>query len=189
MGALRRRVTQWDTFSLAECDTEGLLKPQWQTRMWTPWEEKRLCPSVSHCLWKNSGKLWIFTLDREIGMREAKFSSAVISLFATAQRRIFITEGTRHGHFSDYTASLNIKWCMKMLYPDNRLYFSVKCVIGAHFYNVALFFCKKSFCKIAQTSISASEPLFWNNFCHTLGMTFVGWQRWDVGYLHFKNMP
>lgn len=27
-----------------------------------------------------------------------------------------------------------------MLYPDNRLYFYVKCVLGAHFYNVALFF-------------------------------------------------
>lgn len=55
------------------------------------------------------GKLWIFILDREIGMREAKFSYVVISLFVTTQRRTFMPEGARHGHFSDYTASLNIK--------------------------------------------------------------------------------
>lgn len=144
IGALQRHVTQCDTFSLVECDTEGLLKPQWQTRqwqgMWTPWQKQRFCPSVSCCLWKKIGKLWIFTLNREIGMREAKFSSVVISLFVTAQRRTFMPEGARHGHFSDYTAFLNTKWCMKMLYPDNRLYFNVKCVLGAHFYSVALFF-------------------------------------------------
>lgn len=116
-------------------------------------------------VWKKIGKLWIFTLDREIGMREAKFSSVVKSLFVTAQRRTFMPEGARHGHFSDYTAFLNIKWCMKMLYPDNRLYFNVKCVLGAHFYSVALsFFCKNSFCKTGQVSSSASEPSLLEQF-------------------------
>lgn len=190
IGALQRHVTQCDTFSLVECDTEGLLKPQWQTRqwqgMWTPWQKQRFCPSVSCCLWKKIGKLWIFTLNREIGMREAKFSSVVISLFVTAQRRTFMPEGARHGHFSDYTAFLNTKWCMKMLYPDNRLYFNVKCVLGAHFYSVALFFfARNSFVKLLRLPVVLLYLLFWNNFCHTLSMTAVGWQRWDVGYLHF----
>lgn len=137
---------------------------------------------------KKNGKLWIFTLDREIGMREAKFSSVVISLFVTAQRRTFMPEGARHGHFSDYTAFLNTKWCMKMLYPDNRLYFNVKCVLGAHFYSVALFFfffARNSFVKLLRLPVVLLYLLFWNNFCHTLRMTAVGWQRWDVGYLHF----
>lgn len=73
-------------------------------------------------------------------------------------------ERARHCHFSDYTAFLNIKRRMEMLYLDNRLYLNVKCVLGAHFYIAVLFLCKKSFCKIAQASINASGPSLLEQF-------------------------
>lgn len=68
-----------------------------------------------------------------------------------------------------------------MLYPDNRLYFNVKCVLGAHFYSVALFFCKKSFCKTAQTSISASEPSLLEQFLSHISHDFRGMTEMRCG--------
>lgn len=68
-----------------------------------------------------------------------------------------------------------------MLYPDNRLYFNVKCVLGAHFYNVVLLFCKKSFCKITQTSISASEPSLQEQFLSHIKHDFFGMTEMRCG--------
>lgn len=63
-----------------------------------------------------------------------------------------------------------------MLYPDNRLYFNVKCVLGAHLYSVALsfFFARNPFVKQLRLPVVLLNLLFWNNFCHTLSMTAVG---------------
>lgn len=119
-------------------------------------------------------------------------------------------ERARCCHFSDYTASLNIKWCMKMLYLDNRLYLNVKCVLGAHFHSAVLFLCKKSFCKIAQTSISASGPSLLEQFflhikhylwkrcgipsllstcLNTLTLEFRSWFGFKLFYILLNSFP
>lgn len=145
-----------DTSPWGKHGSRGLLTPQWRPRlsqgMWTPWWKQRFCPSVA--VSEISHKIMdLHILGTKTGIREAKFSSVTHIILLSLHRWGLLCQQELHCYFPDYTASLNIKSCMKMLYLDNRLYLNVKCVLGACFYSAVLFLCKISFCKvIAKTN-------------------------------------